>query len=119
MTNPNPATVAESLSVHGELSDGEISTLIEHWSKLDTRLRSFDAGTVDMQLYVKDRETKSQHVTLDVKVAGLPALVATSSSTDLDHAFNVVRDEMVRQIDDLKTKREPRNNKHLRETDRR
>jgi len=119
MTNPNPATVAESLTVHGELYDGDVDALVEHWSKLDTRLRSFDAGTVDMQLYVKDRDTKSQHVTLDLKVAGLHSLVATSSSSDLDHALNEVRDEMVRQIDHLKTKREPRNNKHLRETDRR
>lgn len=119
MTNTHPATVAESLTVHGALNDDEIDTLVAHWSKLDNRLRSFDAGTVDMQLYVKDRDTRSQHLTLDVKIDGLNSLVATSSSTDLDHALNEVRDEMIRQIDHLKTKREPRNNKHLRDTTRR
>lgn len=119
MTNQHPATVAESLTVHGVLYDDEVDKLVEHWSKLDARLRSFDAGKVDIQLYVKDRDARSQHITLDVKIDGLPSLVATSSSTDLDQALNEVRDEMIRQIDDLKTKREPRNNKHLRDTTRR
>src|SRR6056297_2287744 len=97
MTNSNPATVAESLTVHGVLYDGK----------------------VDMQLYVKDRDARSQHLTLDVKIDGLHSLVATSSTQDIDQALNEVRDEMIRQIDHLKTKREPRNNKHLRDTPRR
>jgi len=118
MTNQHPATVADSLTVHGDVYDGDVEKLIDHWSKLDARLRSFDEGTVAMQLFVKDRDTKSQHVTLDVKVDGHNPLVATSSNQDLDRAFNEVRDEMIRQISDMKTKSEPRNNKHLRETDR-
>ncbi len=119
MTNSNPATVAESLTVHGVLYDDEVDKLVEHWSKLDARLRSFDSGKVDMQLYVKDRDSRSQHLTLDVKIDGLHSLVATSSTQDIDQALNEVRDEMIRQIDHLKTKREPRNNKHLRDTPRR
>jgi ribosome-associated translation inhibitor RaiA len=71
-----------------------------------------------MDLFVKDRDTKSQHVTLDVKIDRHDVLVATSSNTDLDRAFNEVRDEMIRQLSDMKTKSEPRNNKHLRETPR-
>ena len=115
MTNQHPATVADCLTVHGELYERDMEKLIEHWSKLDTRLRSFDAGTVDMQLFVKERDTKSQHVTLDVKIDGYTPLVASSSSTDLDHALNEVRDEMIRQLSNAKGKREPRNNKHLRD----
>jgi ribosome-associated translation inhibitor RaiA len=116
MTNQHPATVADSLTVHGDVYEGDLEKLIDHWSKLDARLRSFDEGTVAMQLFVKDRGTKSQHVTLDVKVDGHAPLVATSSSTDLDHAFNEVRDEMIRQLTDMKTKNDPRSNKHLRDT---
>ena len=115
MTSQHPATVADSLTVHGDVNDHDVEKLIDHWSKLDSRLRSFDAGTVDMQLFVKDRDTKSQHVTLDVKIDGYNPLVASSSSADLDHAFNQVRDEMIRQLTDAKGKREPRNNKHLRD----
>lgn len=116
MTNhTTPATVADSLTVHGDLSDADVEQLIDHWAKLDNRLRSFRAGSVDMQLFVKDRDTKSQHVTLDVKIDGLSSLVASSSTTDLDRALNEVRDEMIRQLSDLKNKREPRHNKHLRD----
>ncbi|HYN32832.1 MAG TPA: hypothetical protein VES40_09415 [Ilumatobacteraceae bacterium] len=115
MTNQHPATVADSLTVHGDVYDGDLEKLIDHWGKLDARLRSFDEGTVAMQLFVKDRDTKSQHVTLDVKVDGHAPLVATSSSVDLDHAFNEVRDEMIRQLSDMKTKSEPSHNKHRRD----
>ena len=114
MTNQHPATVADSLTVHGDLNQADIDKLVDHWSKLDARLRSFDAGTVSMQLFVKDRDTKSQHVTLDMKIDGHNPLVSTSSNSDLDRAFNEVRDEMIRQLTDMKTKAEPRNNKHLR-----
>lgn len=116
MTNQHPATVADSLTVHGDMYEADIDNLVDHWSKLDSRLRSFDAGTVSMQLFVKDRDTKSQHVTLDLKVNGHEPLVATSSSPDLDRALNEVRDEMIRQLNDMKTKSEPRSNKHLRDT---
>ena len=116
MTNQHPATVAESLSVHGDVYPDDIEKIHDHWAKLDARLRSFDQGTVSLQLFVKDRDTKSQHVTLDVKIDGHNPLVATSSNGDLDRALNEVRDEMIRQLTDLKTKREPRNNKHLRDT---
>ena len=53
---------------------------------------------------------------LDLKVDGHEPLVATSSNTDLDRALNEVRDEMIRQVTDMKTKSEPRSNKHLRDT---
>ena len=116
MTNQHPATVADSLSLHGEMDNGDFDMIVDHWSKLDARLRSFDSGTVSMQLFVKERNTKSQHITLDVKIDGHNPLVATSSNTDFEQSLNEVRDEMIRQITDMKTKSEPRNNKHLRGT---
>jgi ribosome-associated translation inhibitor RaiA len=118
MTNQHPATVADSLTVHGDLYDGDVDRIVDHWAKLDTRLRSYDAGTVALELFVKDRDTKSQHVTLDAKIDGHAPLVATSSNPDLDKAFNEVRDEMIRQLTDMKTKNDPRSNKHLREVPR-
>ena len=116
MTNHHPATVADSLTGHGDLRQADLDKIIDHWSKLDARLRSFDTGTVAMQLFVKDRDTKSQRVTLDVKIEGHEPLVAKSSNTDLDKATNEVRDEMIRQITDMKNKTEPRKNKQLRDT---
>ncbi len=118
MTSQNPATVADSLTVHGDVYPDDIAVIHDHWAKLEARMRSFDAGTVSLQLFVKDRDTKSQRVTLDVKVDGHNPMIATSTSSDINHAFNEVRDEMIRQLTDMKTKSEPRNNKHLRDTTR-
>lgn len=101
------ATVAESLTVHGKLSGPEIEALIDHWSKLDHRLRSFDRGAVRLDLYIKDRDRPSQHLTLDATIAHWPVLVATSSDPDLDHALNVVRDEMIRLITDARDRQRP------------
>jgi ribosome-associated translation inhibitor RaiA len=109
------ATVAACLHVEGDLKRHEHDELVDHWAKLDHRLKSFDARSVEMTLHIKERETPSQHITLDAKIAGWSPLVATSSSPDLAHALNEVRDEMIRQITDHKTRHEPRNNRRLRE----
>ncbi len=84
--------------------------------QLDERLRSFPAGSVEMQLSVKERGEPSQRTTLEASVAGLAHLVATSSHTDLYAALAEVRDDLVRQITDAKNRSEPRNNRTLRET---
>lgn len=101
MTNPT-ATIAECLRVHGSLTSEEFDELTQHWASLDHQLRSFDAGHVTMDLFVKDRDTASQHLTLQANVAGWPALVATTSEPDFSHALNVVRDEMIRLIRDAR-----------------
>lgn len=116
MTNEHPATVAESLRVHGDIHDGEFDSIVDHWSKLDARLRSFDAGTVSMQLFVKERGTKSQHLTLDVKIDGHQPMVSTSSSPEFGHALNEVRDEMIRQLTDMKAKGAATDHKHEHDT---
>jgi ribosome-associated translation inhibitor RaiA len=115
MVHPvDPATVEDSLQIQGDLHRHEIISMIEHWSKLDARLRSFKKGSVELHLFVKERETPSQHVTLEAKIDGRPPLVATSDSGDLGRALNEVRDEMIRQITDAKNRTEPRHNRHLR-----
>lgn len=112
--NGPTATVEACLKVHGALTSDEIGTLIEHWHPLDVRLRSFRPDDVRLDLYVKDRDTRSQHLTLEAAVSGMPALVATSSEMDLDHALNVVRDEMVRLVSDAKAAHRPRNTRRFR-----
>jgi ribosome-associated translation inhibitor RaiA len=110
----DPATVADSLHVEGDLRPFEVRKLVDRWSKLDARLRSFRAGSVRLELHLKDRDLPSQQVLLEAHIDGRNALVATSTSSDLDHALNEVRDEMIRRISDAKQRSEPRNNKHLR-----
>lgn len=101
VTNPT-ATVSECLQVHGSLTSSEIDELGEHWSSLEARLKGLEPQQVTMDLYVKDRDTVSQHLTLETNIVGLPKLVATTSEQEIGHALNVVRDEMIRLIGDAK-----------------
>ena len=94
------ANVATCLTVHGTLFESEWTDLIHHWAKLDHRLRSFDDGTVKLDLYVKDRDTSGQHLTLEATIDHYPPLVATADGGRLEHALNEVRDEMIRLITD-------------------
>ena len=102
------ATVQGCLTVHGDLYPKEIDELVDHWAKLDARLRSFDNGAVLLDLYLKDRDKPSQHLTLEATIDRWPVLIASSSDADLTHALNVVRDEMIRLITDAKDRHSPR-----------
>jgi ribosome-associated translation inhibitor RaiA len=110
MTDAFP-TVDECLRVHGELSAAEIADFVHHCHNLDARLRSFEPGAVVLDLYVKERSQPSQHVTFEAKIARWPALVATTTDADLDRALLHVRDELIRQITDAKSRREPRHDR--------
>jgi ribosome-associated translation inhibitor RaiA len=108
------ATVDECLRVHGDMSANEIAEFVRHCSSLDTRLRSFLPDAVVLDLYLKERSTPSQHVTLEAKIARWPVLVATATDTDLNGALLHVRDELIRQISDTKSRREPRHDRRTR-----
>ncbi len=115
----HPPIVANALRVHGHLEHHEVVDLVAHWAKLDQRLQSFRDRSIDLDLHVNERDTPSQHITLDVQIGGLKPFVAKSSSSSLGHGLNEVRDEMIRQLTDAKNRSEPRNNRKLRETTRR
>ncbi|TDT17041.1 hypothetical protein BDK89_2642 [Ilumatobacter fluminis] len=115
----HPPIVAEALTVHGTLYPDEYAALIEHWSKLDHRLRSFDRHSIGLDLHVHDRDTSSQRVILEATIPGFAPFVAKDDSRDLGASLNHVRDEMIRQLGDAKNKTEPRNNRRLRRTARR
>ncbi len=112
----HPPIIADSLRVHGNLATHEVTDLVDHWAKLDQRLQSFRDRTIDLDLHVNDRDTPSQHITLDVQIGGFKPLVAKSSSSSLPQGLNEVRDEMIRQLTDAKNRTEPRNNRRLRES---
>jgi ribosome-associated translation inhibitor RaiA len=62
---------------------------------------------VDLEISVKERDGNDQRVTLEASLAGVPTLVATSADADLDHAVAEVRKELIRRIDDEKSRRDP------------
>ena len=111
-----PATVAESLQLANGIAPAETDRIVAAFGRLDDRLRSFAAGTVRLQLSVKERATPSQRTTLEVWIARQPRLVATSSRADFDGALAEVRDDLIRQITDAKNRTEPRNTRRGRET---
>lgn len=98
----SPATIAACLRVHGSLSTEETEAVWKHWRALETRFRGFERDDVGLDLFIKDRDLPGQHLTLEATVAGWPKLVVTASEPDLTHALNVVRDEMIRRVNDAK-----------------
>jgi ribosome-associated translation inhibitor RaiA len=117
MTNhEDVATVESSLRINGGVEPAERDQIVEHWSSLNSRLRSFREDQVVLELSVKDRDTAGQHTTLEAIIAGFPRMAATSSNPEIHRALAEVRDELVRKINDAKTRHEPRNNKHMRDT---
>lgn len=111
---PSPATVAERLRVGAGFSADERSGIVEQLNSLDARLATYQAAETDMELSVKDRDRPGQKVTLECWIAGQSRLVATSDEPQLSTALTEVRDGLRRQLNDAKTRTEPRNNRHLR-----
>lgn len=112
----NPATVAECLRFGAGFSQGDRNWIVEQFAPLDARLATFHADATELELSVKNREAKGQKVTLECWVAGRQKIVATSTEEDLNAALHDARDDLRRQLNDAKTRQEPRNNKHLRDT---
>ncbi len=117
MSDEGTATVEESLRLGNGFSEDERGPIVEGWTSLDSRLRSFGAGTVEMELSVKERGEPSQRTVLEAWISGQTRVVATSSEPDLDRALHEVRDDLIRQLTDAKDRTEPRNNPSLRVTE--
>ncbi|WP_243706231.1 HPF/RaiA family ribosome-associated protein [Micromonospora sp. KC721] len=111
----NPATVAECLRVGAGFSQSDRDWIVAQFATLDARLATFHADATELEVSVKDRETRGQKVTLECWIAGWQKIVTTSGEEDLRAALNDVRDDLRRRLNDTKTRQEPRNNKHVRE----
>lgn len=112
--HPNPATVADCLRLGGGFSQNDRNWIVEQFGPLDARLATFAADGTKLELSVKDRAARGQKVTLECWIAGQNRIVATSSESELHDALNDVRNDLRRQLNDAKTRREPGSNKHLR-----
>lgn len=110
------ATVETSLRVGPGIRPDERGTLVKQLGSLDARLRSFRPDAVTLELSVKERDEPGQRTVLDADIAGFPRLVATSTQAKMAQAVIEVRDDLIRQITDAKTRTEPRNNRQRRST---
>jgi ribosome-associated translation inhibitor RaiA len=116
MTSPtDPATVDSCLKkLGGGLGPSDREHVVDLWSRLDQRMKSFRADEVELRLTVKERDQPSQHTTLEAHIARRATIVATSNEVDLDRALTEVRDDLIRQLTDAKNRTEPRQNRKLR-----
>jgi ribosome-associated translation inhibitor RaiA len=106
------STVADSLRLGHGFRNDERSSIVERLSRLDHRLSGMPG--VELELSVKDRDTKKQRTVLEARVPRWQAVVATSNEVDMDDALAEVRDDLLRQLNDQKTRNEPRNNRLMR-----
>jgi ribosome-associated translation inhibitor RaiA len=109
-----PTGILEQLRLGTGFTDSDRDGIIERLAPLAARLRSFREHGVELELSVKDRSGIDPRVTLECRIAGHSRLVATSKARDLSAALTEVRDDLVRQIDETKTRRAPRNSRLLR-----
>lgn len=110
MSNEVTATVEGSLRLGHGLAQNERGPIVEGWASLDAWLRSFDAGTVEMELSIEERGEARERTVLEARVTGQTPPAATSSEPIVAHAPNEVRDDLIRQLTDAKNRFEPRNN---------
>jgi hypothetical protein len=118
MSDPgnSPAQIlAERLRLGAGFTTGDSDHILELLAPLGRHLTRWSPEDVDLELIVKNRGGPEQKVTLEAWLPGWPSLVATAIDRDLDHALVDVRKDMIREIDDQKTKHEPRKGRGTRE----
>jgi hypothetical protein len=94
--------------------DGERPWVLEALSALVPHLARWDPDDVDVEISVKDRDGKEQHITLRADLPGYSPLVAVAADRNLDRALAEAKRELIRQIEDQKSMREPKANRQLR-----
>jgi ribosome-associated translation inhibitor RaiA len=81
--------------------------VVKALSGLVPHLSGWRSEKVDLEISVKERDGRDQRITLEAFLGGWSPLVATASDNDLDHAIADVRKELIRQIEDEKSRRDP------------
>jgi ribosome-associated translation inhibitor RaiA len=109
------STVDERLRLGAGFSDADRPWLVETLSSLGTHLARWTPDQVALEISVKHRDGKEQQVTVQADLPGYPPVVARVMDRDLTHAVAEAKRDLIRQIEDEKKKREPKNNRLLRE----
>lgn len=104
--------IIEQLRLGTGFTDSDRVMIASRLAPLAARLRSFRDQAVELELSVKDRSGTDPRVTLECWIPSHARLVATSKAPDLQSALAEVRDDLSRQLDDVKGRRESRNRPH-------
>jgi ribosome-associated translation inhibitor RaiA len=106
ITNSPPRIPLEQLRLGAGFASKERDHVLEILSPLDRHLAHWHAEQVDLEVSVKDRGGPEQKVTLETWLPHWPSVVATAVGRELDHALIEARKELIRQIEDKKSKHE-------------
>jgi ribosome-associated translation inhibitor RaiA len=114
-TGTTPTGVLDQV-VHlsGGFSEAERPWVLESLSGLAPHLARWDPAGMLLDVSVKHRDAKEQQVTLRAELPGYPPVVAKAVDRDLGRALAEAKRELVQQIEEMKKKREPKNNRLLR-----
>jgi hypothetical protein len=94
--------------------DEERPWVLDALSALGPHLAHWNADEVGVEVSVKGRGGKEQHVTLRADLPGYSPLIAGATDRHLERALAEAKRELIRQLEDEKSVREPKSNRHLR-----
>ena len=109
--NSPTATLEEHLRLGAGFAEADRPRILEALSALAPHLSGWEHDQVDLEVSLKDTEGPDQRLPFK---PGWAHLVATSHERDLDHALAEVRRELIRQIEDERSRREPRKRRKTR-----
>jgi ribosome-associated translation inhibitor RaiA len=104
----------EAVHLSGGFSEADRPRVLDALAALEPHLSRWDPSAMTLDVSVKDRDGKEQTVTLRAELPGYPTLVAKGANPNLDSALAEAKRELIRQVEDEKQKRDPKNNRHLR-----
>jgi ribosome-associated translation inhibitor RaiA len=107
-------TLEERLRLGVGLAPADRPRIVGALSALAPHLSGWEHDQVDLEVSLKDTDGPDQKITLQAWLAGRAHLVATSHKRDLDHALAEVRRDLIRQIEDERSRREPRERRKTR-----
>jgi ribosome-associated translation inhibitor RaiA len=114
-TKNNPArSLEECLRLGAGFAATDRPRILGALSALAPHLSGWEHDQVDLEVSLKDTEGPDQKVTLQAWLAGRAHLLATSHERNLDHALAEVRKDLIRQIEDERSRREPRKRRKTR-----
>jgi ribosome-associated translation inhibitor RaiA len=112
--NSPTRTLEEHLRLGAGFAAADRPRILGALSALAPHLSGWEHNQVHLEVSLKDAEGPDQRVTLQAWLTGRAHLVATSQKRDLDHALAEVRRDLIRQIEDEKSRREPRERRKTR-----
>jgi ribosome-associated translation inhibitor RaiA len=114
MSETQAGVLNDMLTLGQGLGEDDRPRVLELLASLSPHLARWSPEDIELRVAVKERGEKEQKVTLEADLPGLPPLVATATDRELERALIGARKELIRQLEDEKTKREPKNNRQLR-----